>query len=309
LLLRDRLLQALPFSAGELDMLIWSAPLRYKTYWIEKRQPGKYRQISQPTPEVKLLQRWLINNFFSKFPVHNAARAYREGIGLAANVQPHAKNRFLLKVDFKEFFPSIKANHFVEFMRSNGCTPEDIDVSRYICFKRDRVQGELHLAIGAPSSPMLSNIMLCNLDSEIARLAEDHAVTYTRYADDLSFSCAETNVLRRIEVALPDLIKESCVVPLEINPQKTIHASKKNGRTITGIVITPEGDLSVGYQRKRLLRAQIYRYKIGTLPSEDIECLRGYIAFLNSIEPDHIRRLVAKYGFPVMSQLFPGLTP
>ena len=302
--LRDQMLRTLPFSSGELDMLIWSAPQRYKTYTIAKRQSGKYRLVSQPTPEVKLLQRWLVQNLFKSFPIHDAARAYRDGVGLKDNVLPHSKNRFLLKLDFSDFFPSIKAGHFVEFMRSHEHAPADIDVARLVCFKREN--GDLRLAIGAPSSPILSNIMMYKLDCEIASAAQQLNVAYTRYADDLSFSCNEPKILNQIERQLPNLIRENSIVPLRINVEKTIHASKKNGRSITGINITPDGTLSVGLQRKRLLRAQIHHYVKGSLPAEEIESVRGYLAFLKSVEPAHIDRLINKYGAATIYQLITG---
>ncbi len=289
-------------------MLIWSAPLRYKTYSIPKRQAGKFRQVSQPTPEVKLLQRWLIANFFPRFQIHKAATAYRLGVGLVANVQPHAKNRFLLKIDFSDFFPSIKSKHFVQFMRSFSFSAEDIDIARHICFKRNQDNGDLHLAIGAPSSPILSNLMLHSLDLALWKFAADREVTFTRYADDLSFSCNTPNVLQEVEAALPELIATNCIIPLQINVSKTVHASKKNGRTITGLVITPQGNLSVGLARKKLLRSQIYRYKTGILPVEEIEPLRGYIAFLNSVEPSHVQRMVSRYGIETIAELFPGIS-
>jgi RNA-directed DNA polymerase len=287
-------------------MLIWSAPLRYKVYYIAKRQPGRFRQIAQPTPEVKLLQRWLIENYFNKFPVHKSAKAYRIGVGLSDNVKPHADNRFLLKIDFKNFFPSIKDEHFVSFMREHGETPEDIDVVRNICFRRERGEGSLQLAIGAPSSPLLSNILLHSFDSQIDLFAKANAVTYTRYADDLSFSCNHHGILSKMLLEIPGMIKNNCLVPLEINEEKTVHASKKNGRRVTGLNITPDGKISVGQERKRLLRAQIHRYKNGNLPQDEIEGIRGYLAFLNSVEPEHLTRLVRKYGRDTMSELFSG---
>jgi len=305
--LRDRILKALPFSGGELDMLIWSAPHRYKHFEIAKRQHGAYRKISQPTPEVKLLQRWLVNNYLNQFPVHRSATAYRRRIGLAANVLPHSKNRFLFKIDFSDFFPSIKSSHFVEFMRLHKQTSEDIDVARHICFKHDRKKGELQLAIGAPSSPLLSNVMMYRLDTELANMAEANQVVYTRYADDLSFSCANPNILQLIEKELVDIIYHNSIVPLVINSNKTVHSSKKNGRVITGIVITPEGNLSVGRERKRLLRAQIHRFKCGNLPPEEIAAVSGYVAFLHSVEPTHLHRLVTNFGAETMRILFPAL--
>ncbi|MEW6022164.1 MAG: retron St85 family RNA-directed DNA polymerase [Pseudomonadota bacterium] len=295
----------LPFSASELDMLIWSAPLRYKVYYIKKRRPGEYRQIAQPTPEIKLIQRWLVLNYFSKFPVHKVAKAYKYGTGLKDNVEPHINNRFLLKVDFQDFFPSINADHFESFMERHGERSEDIDVARNICFKRQQGTGLLNLAIGAPSSPLLSNIMLYTLDQEIQALAQANSVTYTRYADDLSFSCNEPGVLTRILSTLPEVISASSQVPLRLNSEKTVHASKKRGRVITGLVVTSDGKISVGQQRKRLLRAEIHHYKLGIMPAEDVEKLRGYLAYLNSVEPEHISRLKGSFGDEVIDSLFP----
>lgn len=292
--LREQMLRSLPFSPSELDMLIWSAGLRYKTYYIEKRQAGKYRQVSQPTPEVKLLQRWLIKNFFHKLPIHDSACAYRNGVGLAKNVLPHAGNRFLLKIDFSNFFPSIKSAHFVEFMRRHGYNDADIDVARMICFRRER--SELFLAIGAPSSPLISNVMMYALDCSIAIAAKELGVVYSRYADDLSFSCNSPNILKRIEQLLPGMIDNHSITPLKINSEKTVHASKKNGRNITGLNITPDGNLSVGHDRKRLLRSQIHHYITGRMQADEVESLRGYLAFLQSVEPMHLNRLMAKYG-------------
>ena len=245
-------------------------------------------------------------NYFNNFPLLKAAREYRNGAGLLDNVKPHANNRFLLKIDFSEFFPSIKAEHFVSFMRSYGEAPADIDVARHICFKRDKAKGTLQLAIGAPSSPLLSNILLHSLDSQIELFTSSHSVTYTRYADDLSFSCGSAGILTKIESALPEIIEKHCIIPLKINKEKTTHASKKNGRRITGLNITPEGSISVGQERKRLLRSQVHKYKTGALPAEETEALRGYLAFLNSVEPTHLSRLVKIYGLDTIRELFPG---
>src|ERR1035441_9381707 len=101
------LTEALPLSQDELLKLIRSSPMRYKVYTIPKRTPGQFRTIAQPAREVKILQRWAMSNFLSHFPVDPAAVAYRIGKNIADNAPPHARSRFLLKLDFKDFFPSI----------------------------------------------------------------------------------------------------------------------------------------------------------------------------------------------------------
>ncbi len=305
--LRDELLASLPFSSTELDLLIWSAPQRYKTYLIKKRHPGQYREVSQPTPEVKLLQRWLLEHVLKKFPVHSCAKAYKCGTGLIENVQPHAQHRFLLKIDFENFFPSIKADHFFSFSADAGVAEADSKLMRQVLFKRTKGTSSLALAIGAPSSPHLSNILLYTLDCAISAAANKENITYTRYADDLSFSTSEPGVLADFEKKIPQLISQNCEIPLKLNKQKTVHASKKNGRRVTGLVITPQGTISIGLDRKRLLRAQIYRFSKGELDDESIESLKGYLAYLASIEPDHLVRLARHYGTDVMRILYPAI--
>ena len=93
----------------EIRVIMRSASHRYKTYTIPKRSGGR-REISQPTPAVKFIQRWLCRNVFSRFPIHGAAQAYKEGANIAANARIHVEQNYLLKVDFENFFPSIKGD-------------------------------------------------------------------------------------------------------------------------------------------------------------------------------------------------------
>lgn len=305
--IKDELLKSLPFVETELDLLIWSAPQRYKTYFIKKRHPGQYREVSQPTPEIKLLQRWLVERVLRKFPVHACAKAYKCGSGLIENVQPHSNHRFLLKIDFENFFPSIKAEHFFSFSTDAGETEEDSNLMCQVLFKRTKGMRSLNLAIGAPSSPHLSNILLYKLDSAISEAANKENITYTRYADDLSFSTSEPGMLTTFEKKIPDLINKNCEIPLRLNRQKTVHASKKNGRRITGLVITPQGTISIGLDRKKLLRAQIYRFSKGELSDDSTQSLKGYLAYLASVESDHLVRLARYYGTDIMHQLYPAI--
>jgi RNA-directed DNA polymerase len=303
--LKSRLLESLPFAKGELELIIMSAPSRYKVYQIPKREAGKYREVSQPTPEVKLLQRWLVKNELKNLPVHRSAKAYVSDVGLVQNVMPHANNRYLLKVDFVDFFPSINSGNFYTFMLEHGFEEQDVKVMIRILFKNNNRKNSLQLAIGAPSSPILSNVMLFSLDEAIFQECEELGIVYTRYADDLSFSTNTPGILSDFFKSLPGIIAENCVVKLKINAEKTIHASKGRGRRITGLVITTDGKISIGAERKRLLRSQIHRYQKDLLDEKEIESVRGYVAFLESVEPEHILRLIARYGSDLMSRLYP----
>ena len=103
-----RLLILSPFSEWELVALIHTAPLRYKDHYILKRNGRGRRLISQPTLELKFLQRLLVSKEFVNLPMHDAAVAYRRCHSIKDHAAPHASNKYLLKLDFKDFFPSLE---------------------------------------------------------------------------------------------------------------------------------------------------------------------------------------------------------
>ena len=102
----------------ELLRLIRSAPHRYKVFKIAKRKEGEFRTIAQPAKEVKALQYWVMRYVLSQFDVHPAATAYKKGVSIAHNARPHTRGRYLLKLDFSDFFPSIKARDFELFLKA-----------------------------------------------------------------------------------------------------------------------------------------------------------------------------------------------
>jgi hypothetical protein len=92
----------------ELMKLIRSAPRRYKVYEIPKKTEGQMRTIAQPAREVKALQYWAMKEVLSELSIHDAATAYRTGQSIADNASRHVASRFLLKMDFENFFPSLR---------------------------------------------------------------------------------------------------------------------------------------------------------------------------------------------------------
>ncbi len=163
----------------DLMRLIRSAPHRYKVYQIPKRKPGEFRTIAQPAKEVKALQYWVMRKVLAGFPVHKAATAYRAGLSIADNAQPHARGRFLLKLDFKDFFPSIKAYDFRVFLkrRRSNLDAAEIEALCQILFWIPKGTHDFCLSIGAPSSPMLSNILMADFDRTVATLCATKRVT------------------------------------------------------------------------------------------------------------------------------------
>lgn len=305
--LLDRLSADLSQPRRDLLYLIKSAPYRYKVYQIAKRAPGKKRTIAQPARELKPLQYWVMENLLSNFPIHDAARAYRKGRNIFDNAAPHANHRYLCKVDFKNFFPSIKSEDLERFIHSQAnateWTDDDLDYLCKILFWCKERGKPLQLSIGAPSSPLVSNILLYRFDVEISKLCAELGVTYTRYADDLSFSTNRSRVLSKIVARIPKICSALQSPRLILNRSKTVHASKRSSRRVTGLVLTNDGQVSIGREKKRTVRSAFHHYVSGLLNEKEIAQLAGMVAFVNSVEPGFLVRLSIKYGADKVTHL------
>lgn len=277
---------------------IASAPRRYQVYEIKKRSGNGTRTIAHPSKELKYIQRHLVELLQQKLPVHRAAFAYEKGRGIKLNAEKHANNQYLLKMDFKDFFPSITPMHLINVLKNNGLNlqEEDIYVLTQTIFWKKNNSTQLCLSIGAPSSPFVSNAIMYEFDKELDNLCNAMGVVYTRYADDISFSTNVGNVLYKLPPIVEELLSRLTIQSIKINQSKTVSSSKKHNRHITGVTITNEGELSIGRQRKRILSAQIHKFTLGLLSQEEIKILQGQLGFANYIEPPFINRMVNKYG-------------
>jgi retron-type reverse transcriptase len=292
-------------TAEIVERLIQRAPYTYKTYSIKKKNGGT-RTISQPARETKHLQRWLINRIFNDLPIHSAASAYKEGASIKKNALNHAKNSYISKYDFRNFFPSIKAQdiklHLEQHLDSEY-SDKDLDSIVRISCKYVSARDGLRLSIGSPSSPLLSNSVMYKFDELLFDWCIKNSLVYSRYADDLTFSTNEKGTPTSIEGKLKEVLASLEYPRLRLNRQKTIHLSKKNNRRITGITITNEGQLSLGRDRKRLIRSMIHRFLERELNDEDIYKLQGLLAFSKDVEPKFIERMEERYGSAAISEI------
>ena len=286
----------------ELLRLIRSAPHRYKVFKIAKRKEGEFRTIAQPAKEVKALQYWVMRYVLSQFDVHPAATAYKKGVSIAHNARPHTRGRYLLKLDFSDFFPSIKARDFELFLKAQPRHFDSTEIKALcrILFWMPKGSRNLQLSIGAPTSPLLSNILLRKFDSQVAAASTKERVAYTRYADDLSFSARSSKALARIEALVVETCARQTSPVLLINKAKTARVSRRESRRVTGLVLTNDGKVSIGRELKRRIRAQMHYFATGRLDSEQCFELRGMLAHINSVEPRFITRLRRKYGANVV---------
>jgi hypothetical protein len=281
----DLLARKLPLSRGELLLLIATAPNRYKLHTIEKRHNRGKRLIAQPTAEVKIVQTLLQGHLQGMLPIHENARAYRPRTSIKDHAEPHATQRYLLKIDFKDFFPSITSSDFCKHLPLyTNLNQDEIDVLCRIFFWFSKGANRLVLAVGAPSSPWLSNTILFDFDSRLSNYCRENGIVYTRYADDLALSTNTPNILGQALAYVRALCADLPYPRLTINEDKTVFTSKKNNRTLTGLVLSNNGSVSIGRARKREIRALANHYSRGFLEPEKIAHLRGLLAFTLSVD-------------------------
>ncbi|WP_368926704.1 retron St85 family RNA-directed DNA polymerase [Proteus columbae] len=296
----EALAQNMGISTKEVMEFLANAPEKYKVYKIPKRSTG-YRTIAQPSKELKAYQRQ-ISNVLS-LPIHDAAMAYREGISIKNNALKHANNSYLLNMDFENFFNSITPDVFWSVWEKGGHLLSDIDkyfIERLLFWS---FNGSLVLSVGAPSSPLISNFCLFYFDSELNDYCIEKKITYTRYADDLTFSTNIKGALFEIPLIVKDILYKNFSDGLKINRSKTILSSKAHNRHVTGITLNNNGQISLGRAKKRYIKHKVHQYTLGLLGSEEINHLQGMIVFARYIEPSFFKSLKAKYSKTLVDKL------
>jgi len=280
------------------------AGVSYKIYDIPKRTGGK-RRIFHPSRETKALQYALLSTVLKTCKVHECATAYKRGVKSPTlrNAKEHSVFSYTIRIDFKDFFPSIKPDDLFEILKMNELSDEEkefLKKSLFLFYK-----GAYILTIGAPTSPQISNAVMFKIDEQIKNIAIniDTKSKYTRYADDIFFSTNKKGLCASFYSKVESLIENTALPDLKINKQKTVYLSKKNKRSITGLVVCPNGKISIGRDKKRQIKSLMNEYKWNTLTPKDRSVLKGYFAYIKDVEPDFINRIIHKYG----SKLFDSL--
>lgn len=293
---------------ADVRRLMLSAPGRYKRYTIPKRD-GTRRPIAQPAREIKAIQRAFVAAILEDLPVHDAAMAYRPGRSIRDNAAAHVgSDGPILKMDLRAFFPSIRMQDWQRYCDENSLfdDPSDVVLSGHLLFCREPGTRSLRLAIGAPSSPAVSNILMFKFDEAVTSAVGADQVVYTRYADDLTFSARRTGYLTGVQSSVAKVIRHQAYPKLEINPAKTTYATKKFHRSITGLTLSNDRHVTLGRDRKRLIRAQVHKATLGQLSTEEAAKLAGMLAFVHAVEPSFIDALSAHYGRHVIIRIFPA---
>jgi len=177
------------FEGRTLNYFAFHVEKRYTTFSIPKKSGGA-REISAPVNSLKSIQRCLNVLFQCLIEPHKAAHGFLPERSIVTNAQKHVGKRFVYNIDIEGFFPNTSIRKVIACLMLppfNLKTEEGKPAKLAVLLAKLCCDNDC-LPQGAPTSPILTNLVCRRLDSRLARLAREHKAVYTRYADDITFS-------------------------------------------------------------------------------------------------------------------------
>ncbi len=262
---------ALELPIKRLRWLAFHAEVAVVTHYIRFQIPkksGGVREISAPHADLARAQRWILQNILERVPVSGVAHGFVRERGTLTNARSHTGKDVVLNADLKDFFPSITFPRVRGIFQQLGYSPAVSTVLALLCTECPRrtvaydgqtfhvAKGPRALPQGACTSPALSNLCARKLDLRFAALAARHGWTYTRYADDLTFSArgeaakATALILSRLH----NIVKDE---HFEVNEAKTRIQRRNAQQSVTGVVVNDR--CNVDRKTRRRLRAILHQ--------------------------------------------------
>lgn len=245
----------------------------YYNFNVSKKSGGK-REISMPSKELLIIQKKIQEDILNNVKIHENAYGFVKNKSIKDNAQNHLNKEMILNLDLKDFFPSIHRGR-VFFVFKNIC---NYDNSVSYCLT-NLTTYKNSLPQGAPTSPIISNIVAFMLDIRLSQLANKFNITYTRYADDITFSGSKQNINQNLLLLVKSIIEECgfCV-----NEQKTRFASCVGRQEVTGLIVN-NTEIAVPNNYIKEIRQELYYVKKFGVSEH-----RKRVGFKNKYYKDHL---------------------
>jgi RNA-directed DNA polymerase len=268
---------------GRILWTLYKAPdsARYRAFEIPKRTGGM-RPIHAPHGLLRELQDKMKADLDSLYQPHPNAHGFIVAKSVASNAKSHVGKRWVLNIDLEDFFPSIN------FGRVRGLfmkPPFDMaPAAATVCAQIATFKNGLPQ--GAPTSPTLSNLIAVPLDRALLRLARSQHVTYSRYADDITFSTDDTQFPASLAlreqladgsftvVAGDELSKAVIGSGFRMNARKVRLQGRGVRQSVTGLGVNVH--INVARERIRRLRAMLHAWDKFGLDAAGNEHFRRY---------------------------------
>ncbi|EAE8998731.1 retron Ec67 family RNA-directed DNA polymerase/endonuclease [Listeria monocytogenes] len=262
----------------------------YTNLLIPKKSGGQ-RNISIPMKELKDVQRNIVKVMLTQQNIFqfenniksNISHAFTKDKSIITNAEIHKNKRFVLNIDLEDFFKSFHFGRVQGYFEKNKnfLFPKNIAtvLAQLTCYNGSLPQG-------APSSPIITNLICNILDMKLLKIAKKYKLDYSRYADDLTFSTNNKNFEEKSEeffYQLEIIIKQS---GFKINPKKTRLQYKTSRQIVTGLVVNKKVNVTREFYKNTRAMANSL-YKTGAFTINDtkgtLRQLEGRFSFINHI--------------------------
>lgn len=247
----------------------------YREFKIPKKN-GEYRVINEPLPNLKEIQKWILENILYKIEISIYAKAYRKGYSLKDNVKFHRNQKKVLSLDIESFFDNLKYYKILNVFSNIGYANDVSIMLANLCSLNSC------LPQGAPTSACLSNIIMKEFDDTISSFCKERHIRYTRYADDMTFS-GDFNEIEVIEIVRKKL-KE---MNLNLNKNKIRVRIQGQQQLVTGLVVNKTIQLPKK-TRKELRKSIYYIKKFG---------FSEHVRFIEEDRSNYLNHLIGIVGF------------
>ncbi len=216
---------------------------------VMKKKNGSLRFLYEPSHELKVIQKRILENILEEMKLPKWAIAYKKGRSLKDNAKHHVNKKVIVKLDIKNFFDNIIFNKVYESCFNETLYPKSLGVllTNLCCYNNKLPQG-------APTSGYISNLVMRSFDERITNYCNKFEISYTRYCDDMTFS-GDFNISELI-CYVKELLKENGFL---LNKYKTRIIYQNNRQLVTGIVVNEKVSISKKYKRK--IRQEMYYIK------------------------------------------------
>ena len=258
----------------------------YRQFHIPKKSGGE-RIITAPDGELKDILTTLAFIFSELYVPTSNAMAFIRGRSVADNAVAHVGHHYVLNLDLKDFFTSITALDVERGLNRIGISPlvsRDLaSICTYPLYENQKIQNVLPQ--GSPASPILSNICALTLDRRLEGLARRFHLTYTRYADDITFS-SNHNVYRDGGDFMSELNRIISECGFTVNPSKTRLQKRGSRQEVTGLNVGERVNVSRHYVKT--LRVMIHHIAINDQPTKhDVNVAKGKLNYLRMVKWKH----------------------
>jgi len=270
------------------------------TYFTIPKRSGGIRKLAAPHRQLAAAQRWIFDQLLARLPVTEHAHGFVPGRSTVTNARPHVGQRLVINLDLRDFFPSITFPRVRGLFASLGYSPAVATLLAMLTTEAPRVEvefaGRTHYAAtgpralpqGACTSPTLANLVARKLDRRLAGATRKLGWTYTRYADDLTFSAPAAG---SGQVALLFARVRAIVTDEGFAINEAKGRVQRGGRhTVTGIVVNDR--LAVPREQVRRVRAILHGARATGLAAQnraghpDFRAwLQGTIAYIAMVDP------------------------